>query len=525
VTGPIAGLLGRIDRGLRSPWTPWVLGAVTAVSIGWLMGSLAPEPWVYDEAAYLLQAKIFASGRWAAAGRPLPEFFEQLHVLVTPKLVPKYPPGHALLLVPGVWLGAPALIPLLWSGITGGLVFALARALGNGWIGLLAWVVWATAPVELYIRPSYLSQISTTLVWLVAWWCLERWRREGGWRWLAGVAGMAAVGLVTRPITAAAFLVPVAIVVGRDLIRRRVWREMVPAVLLAAPIVAIAPIWSWATSGRPFPTPYSEYSRVYTPWNMPGFSVDRAPPLRAEIPAIRRFRSEWLPVHERHTVSRLPRIAVERLRGIAETFWGDPGTPGRGSPPIRWILLGAAFLGLLGAPREVRLALWSGAALFLAMLSLASRPLWTVYYLELSPVLAFVTALGAWRALSWLARRAKRPLLASGLMVLGLLVAVPGTVERLLRARQQQIDLRTVPEELKRAIDSISGKAVIFVEAGPAHRPFESYVVNQPDLERTRVWVVHDRGEDNRRLLALAPERAPYRFDPGTGALHPAAPR
>jgi hypothetical protein len=98
---------------------------------------------------------------------------------------------------------------------------------------------------------------------------------------------------------------------------------------------------------------------------------------------------------------------------------------------------------------------------------------------------------------------------------------VPGTVDRLVRAREQQVDLRLVTD-LDRAIDSIPGRAVVFVETGPTHRPYESYTRNEVDP--AWLWVVIDRGADDRRLLDLAPNRRPYRFDPGTGRLMPWTP-
>jgi hypothetical protein len=478
--------------------------------IWWLWGSADPLPWVYDEAAYLLQAKIFAGGQWAAPGRPLPEFFEQVHVFVTPKLVPKYPPGHGLLLVPGVWLGLPALMPLGFTAVTGGLVFGLARGLAGPWVGGLTWMIWMTAPEELYLRPSFMSQTSTTLIWLVAWWLLARWRSQGRGRLLVGVAALAAVGVITRPITAVAFLIPVAVVVTREVWRRGAWVQLAAGIAAAFPILGIAAWWSLATSGKVYPTPYSEYSRVYVPWNMPGFRVDTTPPRRQPIPAIEKFEREWLPIHQRHTVERLPEIALERLGGIGVTMWGGGW---------RWILLGAAVIGLIGVPRDVRLVLWCGVGLFLAQLSLASRPLWTIYYLELFPALALVTALGAWRIAGWLGERAGRRWLPGLLITAAVLAAAPGTADRLVRAREQQVNARLVQADLARAIDSIPGKAMVFVAPGPTHRPHESYVENQPDLESTRVWVVHDRGRDNQRLMALAPDRTPYRFDPANGTI------
>src|SRR5512134_4205213 len=107
-------------RPLDGPAAPVILGVASAIVTWWLWGTLSATPYIHDEVAILLQARIFATLRWAAPSPPLPEFFEQYHVFVTPTLAPKYPPGHALTMVPGVWLGLPGLMSVLLSGVTGG---------------------------------------------------------------------------------------------------------------------------------------------------------------------------------------------------------------------------------------------------------------------------------------------------------------------------------------------------------------------------------------------------------------------
>src|ERR1700739_2482156 len=82
----------RIGKPLDSWWAPVVAGAITAALVWWVAGSLTWPPIIHDEAAYLLPAGIFARGRWTLPGPPLPQFFEQFHVLVTPTLAAKYPP-------------------------------------------------------------------------------------------------------------------------------------------------------------------------------------------------------------------------------------------------------------------------------------------------------------------------------------------------------------------------------------------------------------------------------------------------
>ena len=157
-----------------APWLALSLGLASTLTYWWVWGSLRPLPGIHDEAAYLLQARIFASGHWTAPGRPLPEFFEQFHVLVTPVLAAKYPPGHSLLLTLGQLLGFPPLIPLLLNGLTGALVYLLSARLAGPLVGLLTWLLWLLAPMNLTYRPTYLSNVTTGALWVASWWALLR---------------------------------------------------------------------------------------------------------------------------------------------------------------------------------------------------------------------------------------------------------------------------------------------------------------------------------------------------------------
>jgi hypothetical protein len=53
----------------------------------------------------------------------------------------------------------------------------------------------------------------------------------------------------------------------------------------------------------------------------------------------------------------------------------------------------------------------------------------------------------------------------------------------------------------------------------PNHNFHSSLIVNEPDLERARSWIVYDRGPENARLMRLAPDRAAYLFDEATHTL------
>ena len=233
----LAALLGRFinlprltmgaTRALSSRWVGPVIGLVTAVFMTWLWGGLDQVAVIHDEAAYLLQAKIYAGGHWTAPGLPLPEFFEQYHVFVTPILTPKYPPGHALMLIPGIWLGLPGLMPVLLLGVCGALVFEVARRLTNPWVGLLAWLFWITAPGILDFGPTYLSETTTSALWMLGWLALLRWTEDDRPAWLALLAACIGLGFLARPVTFVVFAVPVAAVVLVRIRRRNAWRELI----------------------------------------------------------------------------------------------------------------------------------------------------------------------------------------------------------------------------------------------------------------------------------------------------------
>jgi hypothetical protein len=187
---------------------PLAIGVATALAVAWVWGSSAPIPILNDEASYLLQSQIFATGRWVAPGRPLPEFFEQLHVFVTPVLASKYPPGHAIFLALGTVVGRPALVPIAIGGVCGGLLFLLARKVADPATALLAWAVWISAPGVLAFFPSFLSETSSAALWLAGSWGLLEWWRGRKRSWLLLLGACVGWGALTRPLTHLALAVP-----------------------------------------------------------------------------------------------------------------------------------------------------------------------------------------------------------------------------------------------------------------------------------------------------------------------------
>jgi 4-amino-4-deoxy-L-arabinose transferase-like glycosyltransferase len=502
---------GAIGRVLEARWFPIVPGLLTMAFVWWLWGSLAAEPVVHDEAAYLLQARIFALGRWASPAPPLPEFFEQFHVFVTPTLAPKYPPGHALLMVPGVWLGFPGLVPVLLSGISAALLFALARRMSNGVIALAAWLFWLFAPLGLRYRATYFSETTTELAWLASWWALWQYHRDGRRRWLVALTAFVAWGGITRPYTMIAFAVPVGAVALWLIVKRKRWGDLGAALPVGLAIVALTPLWSQRTLGSWRSNPYTEYSRVYFPFDKLGFGFDSTPPKRALPPDFERYTEHFRPFHAAHQPANLPTVLGTRLTKIANDAWSG-----------RVALMVLAGVGVLTMSAEVAVAAVCALALFAAYAFKPHEPIWTLYYFEAQPIIAFLTALGLWRIAVLLtdraawrqAPRAPASLAPAVVVFVGLLGLVPAWNAVAQRLRAEGAARRLYFAQFDGAVASIRDpRAIVFVRYDASHVFHFSVIRNGPDPATARIWTVYDRGTDNARLLAAAPDRVPYLYE------------
>jgi hypothetical protein len=502
-------------------WAPVALGAVSAAIAWWIWGSLRAVPAISDEAAYLFQAKLFASGQWAMPTPPLPEFFEQANLILSPTFASKYPPGHSLLLALGVLVGLPGLLPVLLIGASGGLLFALARRIADRWVALGAWLLWATAPINVTFQPSYFSEIATGALWLAAWWALLEWRAHRQRRWLLALAVCVAWACITRPLTAVALALPISVVVIRDVIARRTWRDLAIASCTGLAVLAIVPLWSARTTGSWRTTPFTLHTRDYLPFVHLGFGSNGAPAARPQPRDMEAANAEFQTIHREHTLSALPQTLTKRVLAIGTHVW-------RGS---RAVLVPFAIVAIVVVCAEGAFALLSALLLVGIYLLYAHPPEWTLYYLEILPLLAFLSALGvvrvaeevasrltALRRTAFTARATPRAVAAVALTIL----LLPGSVARVRTARSYKARQLTAQATFRARLNGIAAeKAVVFVRYAPRHNVHFSLIDNDPDLASSRVWTVHHRGADDARLMMLARDRAAFLFDEASGDLMP----
>jgi hypothetical protein len=475
--------------------------AMLAVFVVW--GSLNPVPVMHDEWAYWMQADQYAHLHWSVPAPPVPSFFEQFYVLVTPVFAAKYPPGHALVLAPGFALGMPALAPLLLTAATAALVFALARRLAGVPIAALTWALWLGTFGNLRFRATYFSEVTTSLCWLAAWWALLEWRATRRPRWMVALAVAVGWGAITRPATMFVFAIPVGVVVLRDTVAGKRWNQLGLGVAVGLVVLAILPLWNAETTGDWRVSPLALYTRQYVPFDVPGFSVPSTAPERALPPEMERARGFLRDVKEAQVVDPSWKTAGDRGWELFRDSFGGWRVP-----------FAVAFaVGVCTAGATVWFALGTSALLMLAYLTQAHTPDWIVYYLETTPVLAFTAAMGA----AWIVRRVVRepvprwiPIAVGAVMALLLVRDVLSTRTVLDRIAATPRTFRALVASLPKAPN------IVFVKYAPRRSMHISLVDNTGMLATAPTWIVHHHGTDDLQLMDAAPGRTAYLFDEAT---------
>jgi len=348
--------LGRMESALSTRAAVLIIGVISTITFRYEWGTFRALPLVHDEAAYILQARLFAAGKWTDSV-PIPEFFEQPHVLVTPRFAAKYGPGNALLLTPGIWFDRPGLMPVIVLGVTGALIFVLGRRIVNVWVGVFAWMIWLGLASETStFRPSYFSEILTEALWLSAWWALLRWRDDRRVGYLLLVAASIGWMVLTRPLTAVAFALPVGVAVLVLVWRTRAWAQLAAALAVGMTFLAVIPLWSAKTTRNWRVSPLVLYNEQYMPYEVLGFGLREKALLREAPPEIACFENSYGATHRWHVVAAIPGDLHARTHEAINAFFADR----------RRGLIVFAALGILASPVELGFMLGTCIALLLA---------------------------------------------------------------------------------------------------------------------------------------------------------------
>ena len=471
-----------------------------------------PLPNVHDEFAYLLAGETFARGRLTNQPHELGEFFQTFHVLQSPTYMAKFPVGQGMALAAGIVLGHPIIGVWLSMVLASVATYWMLRAaLPPRW-ALVGGAIAATHP-------------------LCVWWGTSYW--GGGVAMLGGaVFGGAAMRAAKAPRPAWGLLIGaglailansrplegliVSTILGAWLTRRAVrshqirlhlLRTLLPSVLILAPTFAFIAYDNFRVTGDPLTLPYALHHRQYMVAPLFYYQRPEDPPPAYAHADLRDF----------HT-----RVEMDEYRKQLGPIDHEPslaGMPGKWklcaenfvNPPTLYVPLVAAVV-LAARARPVTLAL--AACLLLVVIHTLVTPWLRPHYL--APALGWFVLL-ATIGLRELSR------LKSGGLPIARTVFVAQLVGSAMWMPHLAKDLARPPDALQR--ESIlarlrvePGKHLVLVRYGPRHDPLVERVVNEPDIDASRIVFARSRDDagDARIIGYFADRRTWVLLDDGT---------
>jgi Dolichyl-phosphate-mannose-protein mannosyltransferase len=490
---------------------------IAALSLYWALGFFGGRdftPTVHDEYAYLFQAKTFASGRLCYPPPQFPQFFDAFHILTEKIYASKYPPGHALSLVPGVWLGFPMLMPLLLS--TGSLVvfYYLIKQIQNENVAVCTIVLVAVSPFQLEMATTYQSH-STTLFFLLlfVYSLVNSFPFKGVIRPL--IAGLA-IGLAfaTRPLTALAAGTPFALYylfIAIKGVKERHFQEfkslMVVGIAFSS-IVAMMLAYNNILMGSPLKFPWIEYTQRYMPADKLGFSLSKQPLPEGISPRKAAFYQSYV-------------LSLKRdydLRGAIGQFFNDRL---RDSIRMAEDSMGLVFFLPLAfiVPMSAFEKLMAGSIISLFLAYFFYYGGLPRYHFEVLPFVIYFMVKGV-LVLRRVVEENKMDLIRSFLvwqLWWGILFLVAFKIPQDFFFKREFTRYHSSFKNLVSAAGP--DKKVILVRYKPDHNFHLDLINNEPDMSVSRNIFALDLGAENRKLFEYFPDRSFFVFDEKTWKL------
>lgn len=512
--------------------------------VGQQFGTLPPA--YHDEYSYLFQAETFRAGRVSFPGfEPMPELFDQVHVLNEGRFASRYFPGT------GLWIAVVGRMagPYFGHWVAGMLVawsvYQIGCELSGVGVGLLAGVLTAASPGLALFSNLLLAHHPTLVGLMVFIWQFCVMLRTGGWSngLAAGIA--LAYAMLCRPMTAFGVALPFGAYFGwwlltglprfgeddedptthaqqRAAVRQRVWLSL----SLAAPLAAGLSACCWYNreiTGDALLTPYQLYTNVYTPRHDYGFNNV----IRGE----QHLGPKVLDNYDRWAENLTPALAMRNVqRRLAASLRWTLGIVPLAMGAMALLLLRAGPRGTVDCTRT-SITGWRLIGCAIVSLHAVHVPYWFEgimgwhYVFESAPLWLLLFADATRRQISaWC--DAGRPAMSiwwGGVIVIAVAVnwftviplwpgRLPVGVAEIAFPRQKYGRFKSEAAWITRG-----RKSVVFVNADPADRHID-FVANSPALDDTILFARDRPGRtDLDAARRLFPDREAFLYDAASG--------
>lgn len=486
------------------------------------------SPILHDEYAYLLQAKMIASGKLWLPKHELADFFESFHLITDRVYAAKYGPGTAAVYAIGMWLHVPPwAVSLALSSLAVGLLYLLVARLLDDSSGLLAAIMLLSLGMFRRTSIMTMSQPLMLVLALLAVLAYLRWREHRRAVWMVVIGLCIGWGALCRPVDAAciAAVIGVAILGGRGPQAGRLIVISFGAVCIAAlPFLAVQLIYNKGVTGSVTTMPWDYYARRDDPYDVLG-----RPPLRADVKPVSTLAQKQIFAEEFTLPAFRQKIGNSRLANLIDrttrTLAGPPLEEQEknrlvyGALPTP-LLVTLLPLGLLALGRR-RWVVVIPVGLFLLVYS--QYTFFLVHYAVAIVPGIILLALASKEVLQSTWPAARRPIgIGFTLVILALcLSALP----QLNRSRKDQWFPAPFLRDVDRKLAAISTPSIVLFKFDSERSVHEEPVYNLATANPDDALVIraHDLGERNRELFAYYARRSPtrvvYRLDEKDGSL------
>ncbi|MCS6771557.1 MAG: hypothetical protein NZ740_05980, partial [Kiritimatiellae bacterium] len=422
-----------------------------------------------DEASYVFQANNFLDGVIARPPPPFPDAFLHGMIVIHHEAgwFSRYPPGHPLWLIPGLWLGDVRVSAALAAAVAMWFLCAAATTL-NISQALIALPL-LLSPWFIFMYGTLLSHTSGLAATALLCWAYIRGQQRKSIV-LLGSAGLAWSFLfLNRTYTAAWMAVPFGLDALIEWLRHRSRDALARAVVFAG-AAAIGPALYLIYNGLATGDPLTPTYLFYDPDEAPGFGP-------------RRMEGEWLI----HTPERGWRIFIENAKLLNRWWLGFEGS-----------LALAAILAVFGWSRRwsptllcATLAVWLGyIAFWYPGAPEAGGP---VYWFETLAPLSLVAGMGFQRLWNGLNLRPALRIAAASLMGVTLAVNSLSFVRREAEARAPAQQAR---RELESTLAGLPRRSLVLLE-NFVFPPFHELAFNPKGLESEPIRALSQRAENS----------------------------